>query len=82
MSRDGGIAVHMRHLEPVGNLEKPLMFMLRQAQHERKRLILLKPFALSLSKCEVFRDTLLGLRRLSKNIIPLRQGVIQCAWVV
>jgi hypothetical protein len=28
--------------------------MLRQAQHERKSLILLEPFALSLSKCEVF----------------------------
>ena len=33
------------------------MFKLRQAQHERKRLILLKLFALNLSKCEVFRDT-------------------------
>jgi len=31
--------------------------MLRQAQHERNRLILLHPFELSLSKCEVFRDT-------------------------
>jgi len=49
-----------------GHLEKPFPFMpfdfaqesLRQAQHERKRLILKAPFALSLSKGGVFRGAL------------------------
>jgi hypothetical protein len=42
-----------------GHLEKPVPFMLRQARHERNRLILLNPFTLSLSKCEVFRGVLI-----------------------
>jgi len=45
------------------HLEKPVLFMLRQARHEQNRteqnrLILLTSFELGLSKCEVFRGTL------------------------
>jgi len=38
-----------------GNLEKPIPFMVRQAHRERNSLIYIVPFALSLSKCRVFR---------------------------
>ena len=44
---------------PSGNLEKPVTFMVRQAHHERNLLIEILPFALSLSKCGVFRGPLL-----------------------
>jgi len=40
-----------------GNLEKPIPFIVRQAHHERNTLIYLVPFALSLSKCRIFRDS-------------------------
>ncbi|CAG0961457.1 hypothetical protein ANRL3_00902 [Anaerolineae bacterium] len=48
----------------LGYLEKPVPFMLRQAQHERNRLIFIEPFALNLSKCEVFRGALMVCLRL------------------
>ena len=51
------------HQHKLGNLEKPVTFMVLQAQNERNRLIEILKFTLSLSKCWVFRDP--------HNLIPL-----------